>query len=659
MNDDDAVTQRSQSRFLATVLQSIGDAVIATDRLGAVSYLNLAAERLTQWTVAEAIGKPIEVVLRLVQEATGEPIENPVHDVIQSGDEGELPSPTLLIGRDGRETPIRDSIAPIRDDNNSVTGAVIVFRSVSELRASERRYQSMIEQVADHVVVMTDPNGVTTSWNRGVKDLLGYEEAEFIGHNLSELIFTDDAVEEGVPEWEFATSRETGSAIDDRWMKRKDGSHFWASGIMTVLRDQDENIIGYNKIMRDLTEQKTNLDAVRKLNYELTLSQRRKDDFIATLAHELRNPLAPVTTALTLMRECLDDPKRVGELRSIAETQVGQLVLLVEDLLDVSRIGQGKVKLNAVACKLQPLIAQAVDSSRPFIEKSSQRLTLKVTSDAIIIDAEAARIVQVITNVLNNAAKYSPEGGEIILSAEKLEGWAKITVSDDGVGIDGDELQAVFDLYAQVNPASERGKPGLGIGLALVKRIVDLHGGEITIQSAGASLGTTVEIKLKLTDSLAPPDPVSDIPPSDAAAATSQPALDVLVIDDTPALAFMIGQLIEKLGHRSRTAESGEDALPMIESRCPDVVVSDISMPGMNGYELASAIRSQYGNAILLIAMTGYSNDAARQRALEAGFDQHLVKPPDFRQLQMVFESCQDSRARVSGQQEPGKSNTQ
>ncbi len=658
MYSDDVLAHLNRSQFFQTVLTSIGDAVISTDCAGKVNYLNPLAEQMTQWSLGEAAGRTIEEVLRLVDENSREPIENPMHRVVQTGNNAELLAGTLLIGRHGIETPIRDSISPIRDDQDQIVGAVMVFRSIAELRSNERRFQNMIEQVADHVIVMTDPDGITTTWNRGVKDLLGYDEDEFVGRHLSELIFTDGAIEEGVPEWEFETSRDTGSAIDDRWMKRKDGSHFWASGIMTVLRDETDNIIGYNKIMRDLTEQKTNLDAVRKLNFELTRSQQRKDDFISTLAHELRNPLAPVTAALTLMKDCLGDRDRVSELQVLAETQVGQLVRLVEDLLDVSRIGQGKVQLNKVTCELQPLIDQAAESCKPFIQESSQTLKINVASEAIYISAEASRIVQVITNVLNNAAKYTQEAGEITLSAKLIDGWATIVVRDDGVGIDKDELQLVFDLFAQVSPSSERGKAGLGIGLALVKRIVDLHGGKITINSGGVNLGTTVEIKLKAVKGAAARNDATADQETDDSPTKPGEILDVLVVDDTPAITFTLGRLIEKLGHRVRTASSGEDALPMIASSCPDVIVSDISMPDMNGYQFASEIRSQYGDAVMLVAMTGYSNEAARQRALEAGFDQHMVKPPDIRQLQLMFKSYQDSRTHVTGQQMPGKSNS-
>jgi len=654
MNDRESLSPLNQQPIAEAILQSVGEGIIAVDRDATIVSFNASAELMTQWSKDKAIGQSVDAVICANKEITGERYKVPIQRVLDLGIlEGSIRN-LLLIGRGGSETPITGSISPIVNGEGQVAGAVFVFRSVGDIHTNERRFQYMIEQITDHVIFMTDPAGIVTSWNQGVESLLGYQEHEFVGKHVSGLIFTDEAIAEGVPDWEFETSKEKGSAIDDRWMKRKDGSHFWASGIMTALRDEADKVIGFNKIMRDLTEQKTNLDAIRNLNHELTHAQIRKDDFIATLAHELRNPLTPLTSALSLMEDGLESPDRVREFQSIAKTQVGQLVRLVEDLLDVSRIGQGKVELKLAVCELATIIEQAVASCRSFIDDSSQKLTVKLVNRPMLVTADSARLVQVITNVLNNSAKYTPEGGNIELLTDADEHWTTIVVRDDGIGIPQDQLKLVFDLFAQANPTAERGKAGLGIGLALVKRIVDLHGGSVTIDSDGVGHGTIVTVKLKTASSTLKSDSI-DMNVSGEANSEAY-RLDVLVIDDSRAITLTLGRLIEKLGHQVRTAESGELGLKMIEEHRPDVVISDISMPGMNGYDVAYQIRSHFGETMMLVAMTGYSNEAARQRALEAGFDRHMVKPPDIRELKLVFESFQISQARVNEQQRPGKS---
>jgi signal transduction histidine kinase/ActR/RegA family two-component response regulator len=369
----------------------------------------------------------------------------------------------------------------------------------------------------------------------------------------------------------------------------------------------------------------------------LLAADRRKDEFLATLAHELRNPLAPLRNGLQIMRVAGDDARAVQMAREMMERQLQQMVRLVDDLLDVSRITTGKLALRKERVELHTVVRNAVDTVRPFIEARRHRLNVELPPEQIVLQGDATRLAQVFANLLNNAAKYTDSGGSIRLQASVEEDEVVIEVADDGIGIAPDMLPAIFEMFTQVDMSLERSQAGLGVGLTLAKHLVDLHGGEITAHSDGLGKGSTFTVRLPAISTLsivhraAEPRDVSD----------GEPRHRILVVDDNVDFVDSLATLLRSRGHDVRTANDGPNALEVAATFAPTFAFLDIGLPKMSGYELAQRMRSQPPTAsTVLIAVTGWGQNKDRQRAREAGFDHHLVKPVDFEQVEaLVRES--------------------
>ncbi|MEJ7592647.1 MAG: ATP-binding protein, partial [Planctomycetaceae bacterium] len=504
-----------------------------------------------------------------------------------------------------------------------------------ENRRQDQQMRWFLEQIKDYAIFTMDAECKATSWNQGVKEVLGYDEGEFLGHDIRKLIFTPEAQADGIPETEFSLAALDQRASDDRWMMRKGGEYFWASGITTSIRDDHDHLIGYSKVMRDLTSSKRAQDELSESAARLSEMDRRKNEFLATLAHELRNPLAPIKNAVQLMGMLKLDPELV-ELRLMMGRQVEQLVRLIDDLLDVSRISRGKISLRKEVIELKTAIDAAVESSATFISESGQQLTVSIDENKpIFVHADLSRLTQVISNLLNNSAKYSSAGCRIELSATLDNRVAVICVRDNGIGIAVDRLSEIFQMFAQIDDTSGRGSPGLGIGLTLVKTLVELHHGTVIAESDGVGTGSIFTVRLPATDDPGPQlSPVSCEPDSKPAR-----SFRVLVVEDMRALREIMARLLRKLGHEVEFVESGVLALQKLEHYAPEVIFSDIAMPGMTGYELAHQIRQRAdSSSIYLVALTGFGQSADREKALETGFDEHMIKPVDIVALQVLFE---------------------
>ena len=369
---------------------------------------------------------------------------------------------------------------------------------------------------------------------------------------------------------------------------------------------------------------------------QLREADRRKDEFLAMLAHELRNPLAPIRTAVQLMRfKELPDEQRT-RARDIIERQVDQLVRLIDDLMDVSRITRGMITLHREPIELTAVIARAVETTRPLIDAHHQELTVALPPRALRVEGDATRLAQVIGNVLHNASKYTPVGGRIRVQLHAEENEAVITVADNGIGIPAEMLGNIFDLFTQVNRALDRAHGGLGIGLALVRRIVEMHGGRVSATSAGVDKGTEFQIRLGLFAE--EPAAAKAEGKSGAEAIPELAARDILVVDDNEDAAALIALLLKLAGQEVRTANGGAEALALAAERHPDVVFLDLAMPGLNGYETARRIRQEpWGHDVTLIALSGWGQRRDRALTAEAGFSAHLVKPVSEAQLLSVL----------------------
>jgi signal transduction histidine kinase len=403
-----------------------------------------------------------------------------------------------------------------------------------------------------------------------------------------------------------------------KWIRALGGATYAADGTP----------IYFDGITVDVSAQKRDQERLaRVLNREraqarlLEEQDRRKDEFLATLAHELRNPLAPIRTGLHFLRMggAGDQAARTHEMM---ERQLRHLVRLVDDLLDISRITLGKVELKKERVDFRTVLGSALESTRPLIEASHHELTVRLPSDPMPLDADPTRLAQIVANLVNNAAKYTPSGGRIQLAAEVEESTLVVRVSDTGIGIPAAMLPRVFDMFTQVGRSIDRSQGGLGVGLTLVRRLLELHGGTVDAESAGDNQGSTFIVKLPLAVRAEAPD----VP---APRAPTQHARRILVVDDNADAAESLSMLLELEGHATRVAHDGAGALRAAAEFLPDAVFLDIGMPGMNGYQVARQLRETYGPALRIIALTGWGAEGDRRRAHAAGFDHHLVKPVD------------------------------
>lgn len=502
-------------------------------------------------------------------------------------------------------------------------------------RELDEQIRSFLEQISDYAIFMMDTQCRATTWNDGVRQVLGFDEHEFLKRDVRPLIFTPQAHASGVVDAEFETAARNGSASDDRWMQRKDESQFWASGITTSIRDSAGTVVGFSKVMRDMTEQKHNSDELSRLAAELSEESRRKNEFLATLSHELRNPLSPIKSAVQLM-SMLNISPEVEDLRATMELQVEQIVRLLDDLMDVSRIGRGKIELKRHVVEIRAIVDAAVENSQTLVASNNQQLSVDVPTEGLCVDVDSARITQVICNLINNASKYSDLDCKIQISAERIAEHVVVRVTDNGSGISADRIDDIFEMFAQIEDSVERGTAGLGIGLTLVRTLVELHGGKVAAASDGVGLGSEFTISLPVAAA-----PQSTTPVESVAPFAIRP-MKVLVVDDMRALSVILSRLLTKLGHDVRVVDSGPAALEILKTFPAELVFSDISMPGMTGYELAKRLRVDHSRRNLkLVAMTGYGQASDREKALAAGFDEHMVKPVDFKVLQGIFQKIE------------------
>ncbi len=402
-----------------------------------------------------------------------------------------------------------------------------------------------------------------------------------------------------------------------------------------VVNEQGE-ITSWVGINLDITDREALAEELRQVAAQLAEANRRKDDFLATLSHELRNPLAPIKSAVQLLQLKTDISAEVRELSEVIDRQVMQMVRLIDDLLDVSRISRGKLTLQTEPCDLREVLERAVEAARPFITNSNQVLHFSNSEQSLVVDGDAVRLVQVVVNLLNNAAKYTPAAGAIWLSAGRDDQVAWIEVRDNGIGLKGGELTKVFDMFAQVDGAKERGLAGLGIGLSLVKTLVELHQGQVIASSNGENQGCTFSIRLPLLDDVSA---VWEPAATAEKLAESTRSFRVLVVEDVRAIRTMMVRLLERLGHTVAEAEHGESGLQVLDAFQPEVIFSDISMPTLDGHEFARRIRAREDyRRVPLYALTGYGQETDRQNAIESGFDGHFVKPVDIKGLAELFK---------------------
>jgi signal transduction histidine kinase len=403
-------------------------------------------------------------------------------------------------------------------------------------------------------------------------------------------------------------------------IERADGSYRTVLANANPFHDQKGQVCGAVNVLVDITERKQMENLLREAG-------RRKSEFLATLAHELRNPLAPLRNALQIMRLAGHDQKAIEQARTVMDRQIRHMVRLLDDLLDLSRITNGKMELHREPIDVAAAVQDAVETSRPIIEASGHRFGVDLPSQPVHVNADRTRLAQVFANLLNNSAKYTPRGGQIRLIVERQGGDVLVTIKDNGIGIPTDMLPKVFDMFTQVDRSLERAQGGLGIGLSLVRALVQMHGGQVEAASDGPGKGSAFSVRLSV---LLPPVGGSRERGGEDGGLFGCSKCRILVVDDNEDSALSLSTMLRIMGHQTQTATDGLQAVAAADACRPDVVLLDIGLPKLNGYEVCRRLRAQpWGRGIVIIAMTGWGQEEDRVRSKEAGFNIHMVKPVD------------------------------
>jgi PAS domain S-box-containing protein len=605
---------------LRITLASIGDGVIATDREGRVSFMNAVAEALTGFTQQEAEGRPLTDVFRIINEQTRQALENPTEKVLRTGAIVGLANHTVLISRDGRERPVHDSAAPIFDAQGAVQGVVLVFMDATQERESQRALQMLaaIVEHSDDAIIGKDMQRRITSWNAGAERLYGYTAQEAIGQSI-DLIVPENHRDELTT---IMQRLKRGEMIDhwDTVRRRRDGSLVDVSLRISPIKNSHGEVVGASKVARDITERKR--------------AEKSKDEFLAMLAHELRNPLAAISYAAAAAR--LPGAGASDEMLELIERQVKNLSRLIDDLLDISRISREKIQLRREIVDASIIVRRAAATMQPLVAEKRHVLEVDVSKEPMPVNVDPTRAEQIVGNLLANAAKYTPDGGRVVLRAFPERGEAVIQVQDTGIGISREMLPSVFELFAQADRTLDRSQGGLGIGLTVVRKLTEMHGGSVGAYSPGVGLGSTFTARLPLSE------PVKAMVNGETPRrGAQQPKLRVLVVEDNRDTAKVQALLLKQFGHEVAVVHDGQAALEMALEFRPHAVLLDIGLPVLNGYEVASKLREQGFVAESLIAVSGYGQIEDRERSRRAGFNHHLVKPVNHEELISILQSIQ------------------
>jgi PAS domain S-box-containing protein len=509
-------------------------------------------------------------------------------------------------------------------------GVTVDLTERKRIEEERQKFVSLAENSTEFIA-MCDLNGVLFFVNEAGLKLVGLRDlAQARGIPVREFFYKED---QDLIEKEFfpRVLREGKGEVEIRFRHFVTGEPRWVIYNVFPLKDSDNHTIGFATVSRDITDR-------RSAEQMLKDADRRKDEFLATLAHELRNPLAPISNALQIWPRVERDPAQSVRIREMMERQVKQLNRLIDDLLDVSRISRGKIQLRKEQKKLSEILEGALEGIRPFADACGHTLVVDLPDYPLLVDGDCGRLIQVFGNLIHNAAKYTDPGGLIRVSCGVHDGYALIKVKDNGSGIPEGMLESIFDAFAQVNINLDRSQGGSGIGLTLVKTLVEMHGGRVHATSGGPGLGSEFVVTLPLARGESR-DHFEEELPRDAEI-RDEPCLirrRVLIVDDLKPSADTLALMLEELGQETRVAYDGRAALEMANEFRPDVVLSDIARPGMDGYHLAKRLRATEGQNPVLVALTGYGQEHDRARATEAGFSHHLVKPTTLESVREVL----------------------
>lgn len=617
---DDAASYR-------TLVESISDyAIFSLDATGHVTSWNAGAARIKGYRREEILGQHFSRFYRAEAKARNWPdIE-----LEAAARLGRFEDEGWRVRKDGTEFWANVVITALHDEQGKLIGFGKVTRDMTQqrlaaeaLRQSEETFRLLVDSVKDYAIFMLDPGGHVVSWNAGASYIKGYRRDEILGKHFS-VFYPSDDVAAGKPERELIIAREQGRVEDEGWRVRKDGSLFWANVTITAVYDETRLLRGFAKVTRDMSE--------RKRLEELEQSERRMNEFLATLSHELRNPLAPIRNALTVMQMRADDPLAMQKSVGLVERQMSHLTRLVDDLLDVGRIAAGKIDLRLEPVDAREIIALGIEASEPALSAKAQTVIVTTDDSAMPLNADRTRLSQVMQNLLLNASKFSSPGAQIAVSASIRHRTLVIQIIDHGRGISTDALESIFNLFVQEDRPGSTAQGGLGIGLSLCRSLVEMHGGSIAATSEGAGLGATFTVRLPMA--AAPETPGA----SDGAGTKSGHRRRLLLVDDNRDAADSMSILLELSGHEVTIAYDGMEAIHAAARLRPDVALIDLAMPGMDGFAVIHALRGMPALAhTRYVALTGFGQASDREQTAAAGFHAHLVKPVELEALLKVI----------------------
>jgi PAS domain S-box-containing protein len=654
----DEPLRSSEERFRLLV-ESVRDyAIFMLDPQGHVLTWNHGAQLIKGYRADEIIGQHFSQFYPAETEK-----DFPAHELRVASAEGRFEDEGWRVRKDGSRFWANVVITALRDAQGELIGFAKVTRDLTErreheerLRQSEDRFRLLIEGVADYAIFMLDPNGMVATWNAGAARIKGYHADEIVGQHFRKF-YPPEALDSGWPEHELRVAAAEGRFIDEGWRLRKDGSRFWAHVTIAALRDEAGRLQGFAKLTRDLTERKRTealeasgaereamLEAERGARMLAQRSVRIKDEFLATLSHELRTPLNAIMGWTQLLRaRGAHDASEVRHAIEVIDRNSRAQVRLIDDLLDLSRIISGRFRLDVQQVALLDVLRGALDSIEPAAHAKGVRLESVLDPRSVVVSADPARLQQVFWNLLSNAVKFTPKGGRVQVLLQRVNSHIEFSVSDTGIGIPDSFLPHVFERFSQKDGSTQREYGGLGLGLAISKQLVDMHGGTIQAKSRGEGQGATFVVTLPLVMLGKGEENRPRVHPTatESSEAMPVPRLDgvrALVVDDEADALELVRHVLESQGVAVSTVRSAEEALTYLESHRPDVVISDIGMPGTDGYQFMRRLRASEpkGRRVPTLALTAFARPDDRKNAILAGYQAHLAKPFDLAEFAIV-----------------------
>ena len=629
------VKKPPQHLFEMLVEQTRDYAIFLLDPEGHVLSWNAGARAFQGYDDEEIIGKHFSVFYP----AEAKEREWPQRELEMAVLEGRFEDEGWRLRKDGSRFWANVVFTCLRGDDGSLIGFSKIVRDLTarreqedRLRQSEERFRLLVDSVSDYAIYMLDRDGLVASWNAGAQRIKGYKAADIIGRHYSRF-FTPEDVEAGKPWKEILTARDAGRFEEEGWRVRASGERFWARVVLTPVYDVTGHLTGFAKVTQDLTQ--------RRHAEEVERASKHIHEFVAMLAHELRNPLAPIHSAAEAMARMAPGDPAQAEMRNIIARQSKHLARIVEDLLDINRITRGTLAIQRETLDGRDIVSRSIEVARPAMSAARHQLQVSVPERPVPVAGDPDRLVQVVSNILNNASRYTPPNGQIAVSVGEEDGELTIRVRDNGRGIEARNIERIFNLFDQGDAVTPATAGGLGIGLSLARRVVELHGGTIEAISAGSGQGSEFVIRLPVTRKHVEP-PAVHYPAPDAAPARAVAPVSirwrVLVVDDNIDAATTLQLLIKSDGHDTMVVHDGIEALRAAPAFRPDIVFLDIGLPGIDGYEVARRLREGDSNRqLVLVAVTGWNIPEGKWR--EAGFDFHLAKPVHASAIKKLLES--------------------